>query len=142
MELKLERTFLGENYTIGKLYVNGMYLCDTLEDQNRDENQNGKFDGSEKKIYGNTCIPFGRYTVELTFSPRFKRELPILIGVNGFEGVRIHAGNTAQDTEGCILLGKNDIKGRVSNSKAYEVQIIAQIRGAIKKGEAVVLQVC
>lgn len=105
-ELKVIRSFKGPDYTIGKLYLDGQYLCDTLEDTVRD-----------KKIAGKTAIPTGTYNCEWTYSQRFKRVLPEVFNVPGFTGVRIHTGNTAADTEGCILVGQNKVKGQVINSK-------------------------
>lgn len=113
-----------QDYTIGKLYVNGKYLCDTLEDPVRDINKNGKFDGNEVKIPGNTAIPYGTYDMTLSMSPKFKRILPLVENVNSFIGIRIHAGNSTKDTEGCILPGLNKIKGQVTHSKFYEQEII------------------
>lgn len=102
MKVEVKRTFKGTEYTIGKLYIDGHYLCDTLEDTVR----NGG------KIAGKTAIPAGTYKVKKTMSPRFKKVLPEILNVPGFTGVRIHAGNTAIDTDGCLLLGLNKKKGR------------------------------
>ena len=124
LRFRLERIFCGAKYTIGKLYINDKYLCDMLEDPVRDLNKNGKFDNGEKKIYGNTAIPYGIYDVVLSMSPKFKRILPLICGVNSFEGIRIHAGNSTKDTEGCLLPGLNKEKGKVLNSKFYEQEII------------------
>jgi hypothetical protein len=110
MKLKLERLYLKENYTIGKFYVNGAYCCDSLEDCVRP-------DGI--KIYGKTAIPYGIYKVIMNDSPKFGRLMPLLLDVPGFEGVRIHSGNFAEDTEGCILVGKNHIKGGLVDSRFY-----------------------
>ena len=107
MKITVKRTFKGPEYTIGKLYIDDNYYCDTLEDTVR----NGE------KIYGKTAIPAGEYKVKKTYSPRFEKKLPEILNVPGFTGVRIHAGNTAKDTEGCILLGLNRAKGSVLNSK-------------------------
>lgn len=106
MIVKIVRTFKGPEYTIGKLYIDGQYFCDTLEDTIRKE-----------KIAGKTAIPAGKYKVKKTYSPRFKKQLPEILNVPNFFGVRIHAGNTAKDTEGCILLGLNKTKGAVINSQ-------------------------
>lgn len=108
MKLTVKRTFKGNAYTIGKLYIDGRYFCDTLEDVVRP---------TGVKVYGQTAIPAGQYDCELTYSPRFKRILPLLKDVPNFEGVRIHSGNTASDSEGCILVGENKVKGKVLNSR-------------------------
>jgi hypothetical protein len=105
MKLELKRIALRDTYTIGKLYINGEYFCDTIEDKVRDLNKNGVFDNGETKIKGKTAIPYGKYEVVWAYSPRFKRYTPRLLNVNSFSGVLIHAGNTANDSEGCILLG-------------------------------------
>lgn len=107
MKVEVKRTFKGTEYTIGKLYIDGHYLCDTLEDTVR----NGV------KIAGKTAIPAGTYKVKKTMSPRFKKVLPEILNVPGFTGVRIHAGNTAADTDGCLLLGLNKKKGQVLESQ-------------------------
>lgn len=108
MIVKVVRSFKGPEYTIGKLYIDGAYFCDTLEDTVRPKGE---------KVYGKTAIPSGMYRVKKTMSPRFKKVLPEVLEVEGFSGVRIHAGNTAKDTEGCILLGLNKVKGSVINSQ-------------------------
>lgn len=137
MKLKLKRTFFADKYTIGKLYIDDVYFCDTLEDTNRDLNKNGKFDGNETKVYGSTCIPFGVYTVLLTLSAKFKRELPLLVGVPNFDGVRIHRGNVPADTLGCILVGENKIKGKVINSTPYEEKLVQMMKAAKGRGETI-----
>lgn len=111
MKLYLLRKFKGTDYTIGQLFIDGEYFCDTLEDVVRDS-----------KIKHETAIPAGTYKIELTFSAKFKKILPILLNVPNFEGIRIHAGNTKSDTSGCILVGENKVKGKVINSlKTIEV---------------------
>lgn len=121
MEIVLKRTYLGEDYTIGNMYIGGKYYCDTLEDTVRD-----------KKIKGKTAIPIGRYEVILSMSAKFKRVLPQLLYVNGFTGVRIHRGNDESDTEGCILIGKNKVKGKVINSTEQEMDLIEKMLRADK----------
>ena len=106
MNLTLKRLNLTPNYTEGELYVNGVYFCKTLEDTNRDLNKNGQFDNNEKKVYGETCIPYGKYKVILSYSPKFKRELPEILEVPDFQGIRIHRGNKISDTLGCVLCGE------------------------------------
>lgn len=121
MELLLKRVHLGA-YTIGKLYIDSYYFCDTLEDKVRDFNKDGDLlDQGEEKIYGETAIPYGTYKVELTYSPKFKTILPLIVGVKHFEGIRIHGvmkGATARPvhTAGCILVGKNTVKGGLTQS--------------------------
>ena len=116
MKLKLIRTWYADTYTIGKLYIDGVYFCDTLEDKNRDVDKNGIFNNGETKVYGKTCIPFGTYKVILSMSNKFKKILPLLLNVPQFDGIRIHSGNTDEDSSGCILVGINDIEGRISKS--------------------------
>lgn len=135
MVLKLCRKWIKPTYVVGELYVGGIFFCNTLEDQNRDLNKNGKFDNGERKVYGKTCIPFGGYEVVVTYSPKFKRELPLLLNVPNFEGIRIHRGNTVEDTSGCILLGENKQKGKVLNSAPYEIKLVKLLKGVLSKGE-------
>lgn len=128
MELKLKRKALEPEYTIGDLFINGEFFCNTLEDTYRDLSK-------EKKIPGKTAIPYGKYEVILNYSPRFKKELPRLLNVSHFDGVLIHGGNTPEDTEGCILVGENAIKGKVINSTSYKKKLIDMFIDARKKGE-------
>lgn len=118
MKLTLKRIALRPTYTIGKLYIDDVYFCDTIEDTVRDLNKNGKFDNGEKKVHSKTAIPYGIYEIKWTYSPRFKKYTPQLMNVPSFEGIRIHAGNTSADTEGCLILGKNKQVGKVLNSRA------------------------
>lgn len=120
LELRLERDMYNNVCTIGKLYLNGKYHCDTLEDVVRDNNRDGDLDDAgELKLYGETAIPSGRYKVIINMSPRFKKMLPRLQGIKGYEGVLIHSGNKAEDTHGCILVGQrgvNCLKGGTSTN--------------------------
>lgn len=129
MKLTLKRIFLGETYTIGKLYIDGVYRCDTLEDKVIDTDKSGRFEGNEKKVYGETAIPYGTYEVIITLSPRFRRWLPELKNVPHFESIRIHSGNTVEDTHGCILVGQNKIKGQVVNSRMTEIELMKVLKG-------------
>jgi hypothetical protein len=122
MQLKLNRTYKGQNYTIGKLYIDGEYFCDTIEDTVRALNDIGD------KIPTKTAIPYGTYKITLNIvSPKYSQRksydwcggrLPRLLNVPFFEGILIHAGNTAEDSAGCILVGENKEKGKVLNSMA------------------------
>ena len=108
MKLILTRHARRADYTIGRLEdENGKKICDTLEPIWRN------YDGGEMKIPRKSAIPEGSYRVVVTKSRRFRKYLPLLVGVPGFEGVRIHAGNTSRDTEGCILVGQNLQVGKV-----------------------------
>ena len=142
MRLRLERRFLGESYTIGSLFINGLYLCDTIEDKVRDINRDGDLnDPGEGKVYGKTAIPYGKYEVDLTMSPKFQRLLPLVKNVKHFLGIRIHRGNTAEDSAGCILPGENKVKGKVINSTEYEMIIIEKMLDAIRHGEDITLEI-
>lgn len=125
MKFTLERIALRDTYTIGKLYLDGVYFCDTLEDPVRDYNKDGDLDDpGEKKVWGETAIPYGTYKVKLSYSPKFKRILPRLFDVPHFEGILIHRGNTAKDSHGCILVGKNTQVGMVTSSTVWEKKLI------------------
>ena len=120
LELDLQRIYFAPKYTIGKLYVNGVYFCDTIEDVNRDLNKDGDLkDVGEGKVMHETAIPFGRYQVIVDMSPRFKRLLPRILNVPGFDGVLMHNGVDENSSSGCIILGKNTIKGKVTDSRKY-----------------------
>lgn len=138
MKLKLNRIALRQTYTIGKLYIDGKYFCDTLEDTVRDTNKSGKFDNGEKKIKGKTAIPYGTYEIKWTYSPRFKKYTPQLMNVPQFEGIRIHAGNSSTDTEGCLLLGENKKVGMVLNSRATINKFYKIIKEACSKGKVTI----
>lgn len=138
MKIKLKRIALKKDYTIGKLYIDDVYFCDTLEDSVRDLNKNGKFDNGEKKIYSQTAIPYGTYEVKWTYSPRFKKYTPQLMNVPSFEGIRIHAGSYSKDTEGCILLGENKKVGMVLNSRVTINKFYPIIKDACSKGKVTI----
>ena len=129
MKLQLQRNFKGD-YTIGKLYINNTYFCDTLEDRVRDIPREGK-------VWGETAIPEGEYKVILNYSPKFKRHLPRLLDVPYFEGILIHRGNTAADSAGCILVGENKVKGKVINSTKYEQELVRLLSDARARGEEI-----
>lgn len=122
MILTVERKYKKPTYTIGILYVNGKFFSNTLEDTDR--GLNSDMSGSEimsKKVYGKTAIPTGEYKVTLTKSLKFKKVMPYIDGVKGFLGIRIHSGNDASHTDGCLLVGLNKEVGRLVQSKeTYE----------------------
>jgi len=142
MELLLKRIYLGPKYTIGKLYINGKYFCDTLEDVVRDLNKDGDLlDKGEQKIYGETAIPYGKYKVSVRFSPKFGRKLPRLFDVPHFEGILIHNGVTEANTEGCILVGENKVVGKLINSSKYMNEITKLIEEAELNKETVTIEI-
>jgi hypothetical protein len=141
MEILLERKWLKENYTIGRLYVNGKFFCNTLEDTVRDINRNGIFDCGELKISGHTAIPYGEYEIIVNYSPRFKRELPRLLNVPHFEGILIHRGNTHKDSSGCILVGENTKVGMVLNSTKYEEELTKILKAAQMRKEKITIKI-
>ena len=138
MKLTLKRIALRPTYTIGKLYIDDVYFCDTIEDTVRDINKNGKFDNGEKKIHSKTAIPYGIYEIKWTYSPKFKKYTPQLMNVPAFEGIRIHAGNTSADTEGCLILGENKQVGKVLNSRATINKFYQIIKEACSKGKVTI----
>lgn len=118
MEVLLSRDFKKPEYTIGRWYVDGKQMCNTMEDTDRGLRQDMSVGEIErKKVYGKTAIPTGRYKVTMTYSPKYKRQMPQVMNVPGYTGIRIHSGNTAEDSLGCILLGDNTKKGWISNSR-------------------------
>lgn len=138
MKLTLKRIALRQTYTIGKLYIDDVYFCDTIEDTVRDINKNGKFDNGEKKVHSKTAIPYGIYEIKWTYSPRFKKYTPQLMNVPSFEGIRIHAGNTSADTEGCLILGENKQVGKVLNSRATINKFYPIIKKACSNGNVTI----
>lgn len=142
MRARLERRYLGAEYTIGSLFINGLYVCDTIEDKVRDTNKDGDLnDLGEEKVYGETAIPYDTYAMDLTMSPKFKRLLPIILDVPHFTGIRIHRGNTAKDSHGCILPGENKAKGKVLNSTKYELIVVEKMLDAIRNGEQMWIEI-
>lgn len=156
MKLTLHRKYPKTNYTIGDLYINGRFFCNTLEDKVRDLNKDGDLnDLGEGKVYEQTAIPYGTYKIDMdTISPKFSNfnkypsyrkyegKLPRLLNVKDFEGVLIHIGNTPKDTNGCILVGKNLSKGMVLNSTSTFYKLMDEyLLPAQKRGEEIVIEV-
>lgn len=143
MEILVKREYKKKDYTIGKMYINGEYFCDTLEDTDRCLTMTMSLaEIKEVKEYGRTAIPTGRYKVAYTYSPRFKKHLPLLLNVPAFEGVRIHSGNTHKDTEGCILLGENKAVGKVLNSRKTMDEFLRILKPAIEACEEISIRIC
>lgn len=132
MELKLVREIFTDNSTIGKLYNGDVFLCYTLEDMTREEGI---------KIPGRTSIPYGRYEVAITFSPKYNRKMPTLLDVPNFEGIRIHSGNDDGDTEGCILVGLRKGKDMIFESRLAFVKVKELIGAKIAYDEKVFIEI-
>ena len=130
MKLTLKRIAFKEKYTIGRLYIDGEYFCDTIEDKDRGLNNDmGLAEILAKKRYGETAIPTGHYEVEITYSPKYKRMMPEIKDVKGFSGIRIHSGNTAKDTLGCLIVGKNTVVGMVTDSRKTYYKLFEILKG-------------
>lgn len=118
MEAVLERAWKRDTYTIGRFYINGQRFCESIEDRDRGLTQDMDIKEIKRiKVFGQTAIPVGTYTVKMTHSPKYKRQMPEVLDVPGYSGIRIHSGNTADDTEGCIVLGRNTKVGMVTESR-------------------------
>ncbi|MGN7887417.1 DUF5675 family protein [Dyadobacter sp. 22481] len=142
MEILLTRQQQGKESTLGILSVDGIFNCFVLEDTDRGLGAKMPLSTIRGlKVMGKTAIPTGRYRVEITYSPRFKKKLPILIGVPGFSGIRIHAGNWAKDTDGCLLPGRSWKKQvgnyMVTESRNAALDLQTDIGAAILLGEEV-----
>lgn len=134
MQLRLERVQIDHDVTIGSLSADGVWQCWTLEDVVRPKGV---------KVPGQTAIPFGKYRVLITPSPRFKRDLPLLVDVPFFTGVRIHPGNTAADTEGCILVGAergSDGKSIARSRQAFD-NLFIKLTDVLARREQIWLEI-
>ena len=152
MEIVVDRRWKRDTYTIGNMYINGKFFSNTLEDKDRGLTSAMTLEEiGKKKIYGQTAIPIGTYEVKMTYSNRlhsrayakkYDGKLPELINVKGYEGVRIHPFNKAQETLGCLSVGKNNIKGAVTNATAYFYMLVDNyILPAIKRGEKITITI-
>lgn len=134
MKLRVERLWEKPAYTVGRLFVDGKLFCNTLEDTVRDLS-------NEKKVYGKTAIPYGEYKVVYNWSPKFGRNLPRLLNVPAFEGILIHPGNTADDSAGCILVGRNTEVGRLTESRYTSDKLNVLIEDAQRRGESITIEI-
>lgn len=142
MEITVKRKFKGNNYTIGSLYIDDKYFCDTLEDIDRGltDNMTDSYI-STVKVIDQTAIPTGSYKVTITYSNRFQKLLPLINNVKGFSGIRIHSGNTKEDTSGCILVGFNTKKGKVVNSRVTFNKLFNILQDTLNSGEQVEIKI-
>ncbi len=138
MKLTLNRSPSDAACTIGQLFVDGHAECFTLEDVVREVPGEPV---ARWKIFGETAIPRGTYSVIINFSPHFGRNLPLLVNVPGFDGVRIHPGNVAANTEGCILVGLDRLSDSIGRSRLAFDPLFAKIEAAVARGEPVSIEV-
>lgn len=125
IQLKLVRDTFTDNCTLGKMYVNGTYFCETLEDKDRGLNQSLPLEENVRlKVKGETCIPYGKYKGIVNVSPSKKRALPRLLDVPAFQGILIHKGNTNADSLGCLLVGRKRSIESVLQSTVMEVELL------------------
>lgn len=142
MKLEVKRIARKPTYTIGKLYIDGKYFCDTIEDRDRGLMQSDKLDYIKKvKIANETAVPTGTYKVIINISPKFKRNLPRLLDVPGFDGILIHRGNTDKDTSGCIIVGENKVVGKVINSTGYETKLVELLTKTQNSKESITITI-
>ena len=142
MELKLKREVFTDNSTIGSLYVDGVFECYILEDKDRGINDTLTLEQIMRvKVYGKTCIPYGRYEVDWTMSARFKKMMPILLNVTGWSGIRIHAGNSEIDSLGCLLCGRLKLNDRISESTLATNRLYKKIEAAKKQGQRIFITI-
>lgn len=153
MKIKIERKWKKSTYTIGRLYVNGVYFCNTLEDKDRGLKSTDSLSIiKSKKVYGETAIPSGTYEIMMNVvSPKYKAvkwikdlcggKMPRLKGIPGFDGILIHTGNSALDSYGCILVGKNTIVGRLTKSKETFIELYKKMKDAYDNGEIITIEI-
>lgn len=153
MRLTLKRTYNNAKYCIGHLYVDGEYLSDTLEDTSRGLNSKMPLKEILKiKIKGLTAIPTGIYAISLnTVSPKYskkkffmdlcKGKMPRVLDVPGYDGILIHPGNSAKDTDGCILVGYNKVKGGLVNSTEAFIKLYGMLKKAHDNHEGIYLKI-
>lgn len=135
MKLLLHRQTFSDKSSVGTLYVNGLKECHTLEDRDRHLEEGGE------KVYGETAIPRNTYKVVITYSNRFKQPMPLLVDVPQFEGIRIHPGNTDQNTEGCILVGVGVGQDRLYNSRQAYERLFNKLEAAEALGEEIEIEI-
>ena len=135
MEITVKRINKTNDYTIGQMFIDDEYFCDTLEDTVRD------LTNTKDKIYGRTAIPAGTYPVILDYSGHFQKLLPHILDIPFFSGVRIHSGNDVEDTNGCILVGSYHHAGYITESRATMEKLMKKLRETIDKGDRITLSI-
>ena len=132
MRIEIKRDTFTDNSTVGKMYIDGAYFCETLEDVDR------KLEDGGTKVYAETCIQRGTYTLVIDYSPKYKKNMPHLLDVPQFKGIRIHPGNTDDDSEGCILVGRTRDTDFIGHSKLTYNELIIKLRDATDKIEVTI----
>ncbi len=135
MKLKLFREAFSSVSTIGQLWLEDKFFCYTLEDQDR------RLESGGVKVYGETCIPRGTFEVIIDFSTKYKKEMPHILNVPNFNGIRIHPGNRAEDSEGCILVGSKKGKDFVGNSVVTFAKLMEKLEEAYNKNESISIEI-
>ena len=155
MKIKVQRKARKATYTVGKVYIDGTPFCDSLEDTDRGATQDMTFTptgsangywttkdgGIIDKVYGKTAIPTGVYDACSFYWSKFRCYVVMLLRVPGFTGILLHNGMTADNSEGCILLGKNNIVGRLDGNRIYMDAIVARVMAAEHRGEKIEVEV-
>ena len=142
MEVLLIRENFASEYTEGKLFINGAYVCDSLEDADRGLDSSMSEDVIlSKKVYGKTCIPYGRYRIIIDWSNKFQKNLIHLLNVKGFDGVRMHSFNEASQSLGCIGTGVKTVPGWISKSRDTYKIVHSKVEEALSRGESVFLTI-
>ena len=153
MKLEIERRWKKETYTIGRLYVDGVFFCNTLEDRDRGLKQTDPIATIKaRKVYGETAIPSGTYGVAMNVtSPKYaavswywqlcRGKMPRLLAVPGFDGILIHPGTDALSTRGCILVGRNTKVGKLTESRACFQELYKLMKSAADRGETITVEI-
>jgi len=142
MEIKLVAVEKTEKSTISRLFIDGKFECFTLEDVDRGLKQSMSLDDIAKiKVQNETAIPEGTYSVDITFSPHFGKDMPLLLNVPGYDGVRIHPGNFPSDTEGCLLVANGWQLDEVTDSRSAFSVLFPKLQAALAAGEKITLSI-
>lgn len=133
MKIQIVRKYKKEDYTIGSLYIDGEWICNTLEPKDRGLKQTMPLVSiAMTKVMHETAIPAGTYQVKMLYSKKFNAQRPFLLDVPGFSGIMIHEGNTKRDTHGCILVGRNTAKGMLTSSRLSLGEVMSRMSGEVK----------
>ena len=153
MKITVNRIAKRDTYTIGKLYIDDKYFCDTIEDKDRGLKQDMSLaEIKQKKVKHQTAIPAGTYDVTLNVvSPKYSQKpwyvqlcgakMPRILNIPGYDGVLIHPGNTANDTSGCLIVGKNTVVGKVTESRVVFKQLYTKLKEAVSSGQKITITI-